>query len=281
MHRLLAPLAACALLSACVVSPEPPPEVVPETIPHWPPVPQWSSTPEPDEPEPTEPAEPADNVFYRAPRVKKTSCRLPQVRTGDWTSMKKYLGGVSSCLDRIWSREFDQVSLPFREARRKFVRKRERTGTCGLMPAKEAAGTYCDTGIYYVIVEKPGLNSWNAPYSAEVVAHEYGHHVQGFASIDEYRDAALGKAKNKKAEDLVSRRFELQAECLAGVALNAMRGEMPSIAWFRDGYQGTLPKQWVRDHGRLTTQWKWLEKGYRAGRPGACDTWSVPARQVT
>ncbi|XVQ85717.1 hypothetical protein ACQP2K_44210 [Microbispora siamensis] len=45
--------------------------------------------------------------------------------------------------------------------------------------------------------------------------------------------------------------------------------------------QGTLLPKWVRDHGRLKTQLRWFEEGFRTGRPGACDTWSVPVRQVT
>ncbi|WP_204076533.1 neutral zinc metallopeptidase [Planotetraspora phitsanulokensis] len=196
--------------------------------------------------------------------------------------MNKYMAAVSTCLDRIWAGSFKEARIYFTPPKRKFVQRRVRDPACGMMPAKGADGTYCGaTTTYYVLVPKYSLRPWAATWISEVIAHEYGHHVQYWTNMLAYEEAAADVADKRSAADLLSRRLELQAECFAGVAVSAMRRQMPPWQEYRDLYWGTLDGAWIRDHGRLSTQLKWLEKGYRSGRPGACDTWSVPKREVT
>jgi predicted metalloprotease len=77
------------------------------------------------------------------------------------------------------------------------------------------------------------------------------------------------------------RRLELQAECFAGVAVKAMRAEMPPWPRYRDLYIGTIPKQSALDHGRVATQLRWFKRGYDSGSPRSCNTWSASKRNVT
>ncbi|WP_204061235.1 hypothetical protein [Microbispora corallina] len=56
---------------------------------------------------------------------------------------------------------------------------------------------------------------------------------------------------------------------------------MPPWEQFEGLYSGTLARRWVRDHGRLSTQLLWMERGFRSGRPGACTTWTSPKPAVT
>lgn len=195
--------------------------------------------------------------------------------------MTRYAAAVSSCLDRVWRREFGLARVYFTPPTRKYVRRRVRDPECGMMPGKGAQGTYCpDTRRYYILIEDADLRPWSAAWVAETIAHEYGHHVQNMVNILDYEYEA-GDGARKKAVDLLSRRVELQAECFAGVALGAVRETIPPWGEFRDQYYGTLGGHWVRDHGRLATQLRWLEKGYRSGRPKACDTWSASKGKVT
>jgi predicted metalloprotease len=189
---------------------------------------------------------------------------------------------LSSCLDKIWAREFKAEKLFYEPPKRRFLLKRTRDSMCGMMPLKGAGGTYCGaTKTYYVLIKRSDIHPLAASWVAEVVSHEYGHHVQYMTNILDYEDMTAYSAKNTKTKDLLSRRVELQAECFAGVAVNAMRAEMPPWWHFRTLYQGTLTARWVRDHGRLSTQLRWLTRGYESGKPGSCNTWSAKTRNVT
>ncbi|WP_424530094.1 neutral zinc metallopeptidase [Sphaerisporangium viridialbum] len=289
MRRLLPLLLVCAFTAACTTEPQPDP--IPMAVPQWSATPLVSPSTSPS-PSPSRSASktlplPYDRTaavksrLYTAPRA-KASCRIPAIRAGDWASMKRYLGAVSSCLDRIWAREFERTRIYFTPPKRKFVRHRVKDRDCGLMPSKGAGGTYCDeTRTYYVLVERAELQPSGASWVAEVTAHEYGHHLQNMTNISDYMwDEVIG-TKSKGKKDLLSRRLELQAECFAGVAIKAMGDEMPAWWEFRSWYYGTLPASWVRDHGRLSTQLKWLERGYRSANPRTCNTWTAHPQAVT
>ncbi|GAA1280856.1 hypothetical protein Psi02_66900 [Planotetraspora silvatica] len=80
----------------------------------------------------------------------------------------------------------------------------------------------------------------------------------------------------------MSRQAALQASCFAGVAISGMRSDTPSWQRYRSLYVGrVLGSAWVTIHGKLSTQLRWLEKGYRSGEPGACNTWTAAKRAVT
>ncbi|ETK30882.1 neutral zinc metallopeptidase [Microbispora sp. ATCC PTA-5024] len=283
MRRRLLPLLVLALVTSCSVDPPPSPILL--SMSTWPTTPFVYHRPSPT-PTSTGSAHrgardvAVHNPLYEAPRP-KADCRLPRM-TGGWASTKKYLGAVSTCLDRVWGAEFRGMGRLYSPPKRRFIQKRVKDDECGRMPAKGATGTYCGADhVYYILPESTEGSLWNTARAAEVAAHEYAHHVQTVTDIMEYEDTAKSLAKSRAAKDLVSRRLELQAECLAGVALHAMRDEIPAWGNFRYNYQGTLADRWVRDHGRLATQLRWLEKGFTSGRPGACDTWSPKARDVT
>lgn len=298
MRRLLSPLVACALMTACAAGPVPDAGPDPERISLT--APKWSSTPPPSpspflspstppsaggRPETVPPPQgrPAavDSPLYAGPET-KARCAFPVVVPRSWKSMRRYLAAVSRCMDRVWKREFERARMYYVTPKRVYVRHRVSDPRCGRMPAKGAAGTYCDeTRTYFVLIGEAGLQPWAQAWFAEVVAHEYAHHVQYMANISDYEAEAYDDAITAKGEDLVVRRLELQAECLAGVALHAVRDELPPRREFRNLYGGTIAPKWVRDHGRLGTQLRWFERGLGSGRPGMCDTWSVPGRRVT
>jgi predicted metalloprotease len=286
MRRLFLPLVVCAFVVACTAGPPP---AVPSTssMPDWTP-----NILRPDSSDSLEPGEGADDgvaenggkarkTIYNAPKA-KVKCTMPAVKEGNWASMTRYLDEVSSCLDRIWLRELREINVLFVPPRREYVRKRIKHPACGLMPAKGADGTYCSAVKTYFILLDPAdvRRPWKA-WAAQLAAHEYGHHVQYLTRILQYQAAMTDAAADKKTKDLVSRRLELQAECFSGVALQAMRRSLPPWDEFRYLYSGTLPKQWILDHGRPQTQYRWMKKGYQSGKPGSCDTWTPAPAKVT
>jgi predicted metalloprotease len=222
-----------------------------------------------------------NSPLYAAPRV-KGNCKISTLRSGSWRSMKKYMESVSSCLDRIWTGTFKAENMYFAPPKRKFVQRRVRDPICGLVPRKNDTGYYCGgTTTYYMLVPKDMLrHPLAAAFVSKTISHEYGHHVQHWTHILDYK-AVEGIAVKRATADLLSRRLELQAECFAGTALKAMRREMPPWQQFRYLFTGVVNDPFAHDHGRQSTRLMWTEKGYRSGRPGVCNTWSSPKRKVT
>ena len=127
---------------------------------------------------------------------------------------------------------------------------------CGTAPVSGWAGLYCPRTKTLVVDIKSHVDrhvSLGQGYGDQilgyVIAHEVGHHVQTL------RGAPLGNTP-----DATIRR-ELQAECLAGVwAAAAGIALPPTWAYAEDAA-----------HGTTAQQIKWLNRGYRYGRPADCD----------
>ncbi|GII86224.1 peptidase [Sphaerisporangium siamense] len=288
MRRILAAFSVCAVLASCAA--EPARDAAPLGVGRWHAEPSPTATPT----RPVSPARAPDRVpppqgrdaavrspLYAVPKVPRTSCRLPVVRAGSLASMRRYGNAFSACLDRVWAREFKAARTYFTPPRRVFVPRRVKDRECGTMPSRGADGTYCpESRAYYVLLERDDLSPDGTALVADLVAHEYAHHVQHMVNILDWEAEAAYGAK-RAVQDVLSRRLELQATCLGGVALHLLREALPPWSRFQESYQGTLEARWVRDHGRSDTQSRWLERGFRSGRPKACDTWTVPVHAVT
>ncbi|MFJ2030587.1 neutral zinc metallopeptidase [Streptosporangium sp. NPDC087985] len=232
------------------------------------------------------------NPLYGTGTMRPTSCRAPQPSTRP-ADMFAYLNAVTGCLDRAWAGKFSQAGAAFLEPRRVFWSRPGR-GPCGTYPASGAAAYYCPSnrgmyiGLTHLIQQSdrvdPAEN--HVPYLA-VLAHEYGHHVQEMAGIGgawwwEVYD------RSKAAQESHSRRSELQAQCLAGVFVRTVRtslgvtgarwNEVLQIDYGRGDDQG---RGGPRDHGTGDHYAAWLHQGWKYARVGYCNTWAVPASQVS
>ena len=120
---------------------------------------------------------------------------------------------------------------------------------------------------------------------AYVLAHEYGHHVQNILGYEDTMREAQKKDPERKNE--LSVRFELQADCFAGVWGHASQtrdllepgdveeGLKAAAAIGDDTLQkqagGTVsPESWT--HGSSDQRVKWLRRGLEQGTIAACDT---------
>jgi uncharacterized protein len=165
-------------------------------------------------------------------------------------------------MNTMWAAAFAQVGARY-PVPRLDVGLDEVRHLCG--PAPSAwAGLYCsDRGQILIDLAGPveaqtaGLTAHADQGIAYVVAHEVSHHVQHLRA---------GGARPAPGHIV---RWELQAECLAGVWGRAA-GLMPPPPWT---YHGDST------HGSAEEQRHWTERGYASGRPATCDgVWSGVSR---
>ena len=108
-------------------------------------------------------------------------------------------------------------------------------------------------------------------YGAELVTHEYAHHVQSLTQI-------LSNAQNQGwSVNEYSRRVQLQAHCLAFAVLTHVDGFAPDPAIFRLAWQVGPSSD---TYGSIASLQYWGEKGMTATKVGDCETYSVPKSAV-
>ncbi|MGV8854494.1 MAG: neutral zinc metallopeptidase [Devosia sp.] len=123
---------------------------------------------------------------------------------------------------------------------------------------------------------------------AYVLAHEIGHHVQNLTGVLPKFDQ-LRQTMSQEESNAYSVRVELQADCYAGVwanyagqenlldngdieeALNAANN-IGDDTLQKQSQGFAVPKTF--NHGTSAQRKTWFEKGYSAGSPGACDTFT-------
>lgn len=145
---------------------------------------------------------------------------------------------------------------------------------------------YIDLSFYRELAERFGAGGDFA--QAYVMAHEIGHHVQKLLGTSDRVHAA---PKSQLAGPTgLSVRLELQADCYAGVWAHSTgrrdlleKGDIEealtaasAIGDDRIQRQSTgrvQPETWT--HGSAAQRERWFKRGYEAGNPASCDTFSV------
>jgi predicted metalloprotease len=231
------------------------------------------------------------NPLYGTGAMRPAPCRAQRPSTRP-TDMYRFLNASTDCLDRAWSGKFAQATAVFLKPRRVFYTRPGR-GPCGNYPAAGAAAYYCPSnrgmyiGVSHVIGASGEIDpAANPAVYLSVLAHEYGHHVQTMAGIGgawwwEVAD------KSTAARDAHSRRSELQAQCLSGIFARSVRSSMGITAarWqqvLRGDYSRGDDQNGLglRDHGSGANFAGWLDHGWKHGKVGHCNTWTVPASYV-
>jgi predicted metalloprotease len=126
---------------------------------------------------------------------------------------------------------------------------------------------------------------------AYVIAHEVGHHVQKLTGSFQRLEAARGKVSQTEYNRL-SVRFELQADCYAGVwghhagnmnqldpgdvaeALNAATA-IGDDRLQKQTQGRVVPESFT--HGTSEQRVRWFKRGMETGQPKACDTFASGA----
>lgn len=190
----------------------------------------------------------------------------------------------------FWVNQFTVNNVRYEEATLTLFDTPIRTG-CGT--AQAAIGPhYCplDKGIYLetgffedILARRFGATGDFA--QAYVVAHEFGHHVQGELGISSWVRQQQQADPSQKND--LSVRLELQADCLAGVwARSAQqrgmldRGDIAEALGAAEAVgddriqqsqgQRVDPHTWT--HGSAADRQFWFEQGFDTGDTEVCDT---------
>jgi predicted metalloprotease len=231
---------------------------------------------------PVQTAQAAPVTFPRG-RLAATPCPETPISSGGIPRSREYLQTVVKCLDKSWAAYFKRAKRAFRKPTVRYYEEPAST-VCGLPWPAHAAAFYCTDRRTLVF---PLAGRWIEDrtdlYPFKVAAHEYGHHLQSLLGV---RRAFESRARaDKRRGDELKRRYELQADCLAGVFLGSVWG---SLARSRDDWEALVEAtrasgddDGYRSHGTGASRVRWLGRGYSSLSPAACDTWSAPPAQVS
>jgi predicted metalloprotease len=205
--------------------------------------------------------------------------------------MVQFISFVLDDTQKTWDQILpQQASKPYRHAKLVLFRNYTQSGGCG--GAESATGpfycpgdekVYIDLGFYDELSQRFGAPGQFA--QAYVLAHEIGHHVQKIVGV-ESRVRQL-QSGNPRAQNEISVKMELQADCLAGVWAHSTQqrnlleqGDVQSAlgaaaAVGDDRLQKMSTGHVSPDsftHGSSTQRMQWFQKGFDSGSIAACNT---------
>jgi predicted metalloprotease len=204
--------------------------------------------------------------------------------------LKDFVRVVLADTEDVWNAQFEAMGKKYQEPVLHLFRGDVRSA-CGL--ATSAVGpfycpgdqkVYIDLGFYSELKEKYGAPGEFA--QAYVIAHEVGHHVQNLLGTSEKVNAERGQ--DKRRDNALSVRLELQADFLAGVwAHHAQKmkkilepGDLESAltaasAIGDDKLQKEARGYVVPDsftHGTSAQRMRWFKRGFDTGDMSQGDT---------
>jgi predicted metalloprotease len=203
--------------------------------------------------------------------------------------MVDFMKFVINDLQATWTSEFAEIGKTYRPARLALYNEATSTacgyGTAAIgpfyCPGDEEA--FIDLSFFRQLRDRFGAPGDFA--QAYVLAHEIGHHVQNLLGYEDAMRTAQRRDPERKND--LSVRFELQADCLAGVwghstqqrkvleAGDVEEGLRAAAAIGDDTLQKqsggrVSPESWT--HGSSEQRVRWLRRGLETGSIAACET---------
>ena len=225
------------------------------------------------------------NPLYETGRLAPLPCPAPVLDIDSPESVEAFLHTIADCLDHTWERQFRRAGIPFTPPERVFWSE-PGTSPCRAYPSS-AGAFYCRANTSLYIGTSDVVAKWNrteeSAVYASLLAHEYGHHVQGESGLLEYYHERRRLEPDKFDQNAWTRKSELQANCLAGVFLGSIEVTYPltegDVDAVLDDATATADREdgpeEERTHGSAENSARWTEHGLVHQSPGACNTWDV------
>ena len=213
----------------------------------------------------------------------------PRSDDSDYDFARKIIGSAED----VWSPLLQAQGVRFTPAT--FTAYDDATPTgCGT--GQSSAGPFYCPGDQHIYLDLAFFNELSQRFGvpgefarAYVIAHEYGHHIQGLMGTMDRR-GPMGSYGPQRGADSDSVRTELQADCYAGIwAFHAnqqfsilQNGDVDGAVKAASSVgDDTLQKEnrgyVVPDsftHGTSAQRVRWFQRGLEGGRMDACDTFS-------
>ena len=207
-------------------------------------------------------------------------CRLPPWPP-DGRDAQAFLDVALGCLDMAWHPVMAKLGLPFKPARLELTAN-VATQECGRPP--EQNSFYCDNTIYLDPESYLRTNTGvqGVPTAAvSLLAHEYGHHIQQLSGTMHAAVVQMNAAGRSSPAGLeLSRRAELQAQCLSGMFIGSTFDTASIQLAQQDNYtRGDAPGG-PADHGQAQSFGDWFTRGATRDSLDVCNTWIAPPDQV-
>ncbi|MFI6454308.1 neutral zinc metallopeptidase [Streptosporangium amethystogenes] len=217
------------------------------------------------------------NPIYKSGKLDEETCQEQPVYNNDLESTESYLSFVLDCLDKSWEDQFSKAKLPFSKPRLAVTSRIGVPTGCGKFP-DGAQAIYCHKNKKITFYLDRGiLADVTDLFLFQVMAHEYGHHVQELSGI--LPTVRSGKYRNDKEILATIRKFELQAECLSGVFIGSV---WRSLGRRESDFRYVMNAAYsTASHGKAANIAYWLTRGFRQENPGACNTFTAPRSKVS
>lgn len=208
------------------------------------------------------------------------TCELPRIGRAAQQLKNFYVAAVD-CLTKTWGTALAPTGIDLRAPGVEV--EAVSSNACGVVPAKdEAVAFYCGAVIYMPrdrLLADAGLSE---AIHLQVLAHEFGHHVQDQAKILIGADRrGAGLEANDPDQLLLSRRVELQANCFSGMFLaSAVAGGTIKTATANAAVRSFSEFLSSKTHGTSKNQGKWGKSGFTANNTNVCNTWIAKPTEV-
>jgi predicted metalloprotease len=235
------------------------------------------------------------NKLYKTPAITPSKCKEVNVSLRTIQGVQAYSSKLWTCMYAAWAVPLKAAGAAYKVKPKLVVHSGTKVASyCGTL--YNTTGYYCSghNGTIYVPAAQI-INTWkqNPTYArawlTQMMAHEYGHHVQfltGILSASSQRRAAFTTNAARLEE---SRRLELQASCLGAAYIGAnkryypMSGGLLTQFNYLVSHMGDQPGH-VRDHGSLKNHAFWSTMGFNAKHTytvaGNCNTYGASSAYV-
>jgi uncharacterized protein len=224
----------------------------------------------------------------------QVSCKVkvrspkPPLKDANLTAYGKKLVG---CLVKAFAKPLAAHGITLNTPKIKAYHRTIKT-PCGRFNQRGAPAYYCSATrtIYWPVTGDDGPEAYTYARLGYVglVAHEFGHHLQAQSGmLREYGRRAY-RTKSRGERYLLSRRLELQAQCIEGIFLAATARSIGLSS--NDRYQLRIwhaytgdedpPASRKPDHGSSAAQIRWLNRGLDSADFARCNTWKASKKSV-
>ncbi|GIH27563.1 hypothetical protein Aph01nite_58730 [Acrocarpospora phusangensis] len=236
------------------------------------------------------------NTLYQVGALPRTRCPAGNASIYNHRQLKALILKTGACMSKSWKPRLEKAGITFYPPRYAIVARSGR-GACGDFPMRNSVVPYycpSNTTIYASTSAMASGRNGQQGYGALVswhggvigmMAHEYGHHVQYLSGLSQTRwEESQGVSESRRLA--ISRRFELQANCLSGMFMRSVAGTYPIPASRRQNlfYFFSNVGDWPgypRDHGTPANSGAWFRQGWQRQQAHQCNTWAVGSSTVS